>query len=152
MKFLPIVFFGLLIFTSCGEKKNETEQDVSRTPMSNRSMPSSVQKSNISIDDAALIILDPKIKSYSEELNEANKKYNSGKTLKSKSALIDAYIKYADYMQYESTVSPMKGKYRKALSLYRKALELDSGNSRVMAEITQIEGIYKSMGRPIPND
>ncbi|MBU2445757.1 MAG: hypothetical protein KJ666_09325 [Bacteroidetes bacterium] len=148
--YLVILLISISIF---GCKSDDKELSPQQSPqMMGQGMNPQTSSSGISITDETLAEIDPAIKSYSEKLNSLLKNYVSDKSLKNKSELIESYIRYADYMQYESPVSPMKGKYRKALSLYRKALELNSGNSKVMAEITQIEDIYKSMGRPIPSD
>jgi tetratricopeptide (TPR) repeat protein len=131
---------------------NEYRSEEQSRPMMDQQTKTQSSASNISISDDVLAEIDPAIKKFSDKLNSDFRNYEAEKSLSNKSILIEAYVQYADYMQYESTVSPMKGKYRKALSLYRKALELDSGNSKVMAEIAQIEDIYKSMGRSIPID
>lgn len=148
--YLVVLLISISIF-GCKSDNKELSQQQSQQLMG-QGMNPQTSSSGISITDESLTEIDPAIKSYSEKLNSSLKNYVSDNSLKNKSELLESYIRYADYMQYESPVSPMKGKYRKALSLYRKALELDSGNSKVMAEITQIEDIYKSMGRPIPTD
>lgn len=41
-------------------------------------------------------------------------------------------------------------KFRQALQMFRKAVELDPKNERAAALIQQSEAIYKQMGRPVP--
>lgn len=41
-------------------------------------------------------------------------------------------------------------KFRQALQMFRKALELDPKNERAAALIQQTEAIYEQMGRPVP--
>jgi hypothetical protein len=52
---------------------------------------------------------------------------------------------------FEANLSPKK-KYKPALKHYRRILELDPSNAEAQRNKTQIEEIYTSMGRPIPND
>ena len=163
MKLLMITLFcSVFIFGCKSDNKGSSDLPAKSSakgqageqsaPMMNQQMNPQSTTSSISISDDVLAEIDSAIRNFSDELNSSIKKYETDKSLSNKSMLIESYIRYADYMQYESPVSPMKGKYRKALSLYRKAIELDAGNSKVMAEIAQIEDIYKSMGRPIPKD
>jgi len=46
--------------------------------------------------------------------------------------------------------TPPRVKYPVALRTYRSALKLDKDNVKAKQNIATIEGIYKSMGRPIP--
>lgn len=41
-------------------------------------------------------------------------------------------------------------KYRAALGDFRRALKLDSANAKAKQNVALIEGIYQSMGRPVP--
>ena len=52
-------------------------------------------------------------------------------------------------MMMKSTL-PSRPKYRGALKYFRRALELDKGNKPAAAGRDLIEGIYKSMGMPVP--
>lgn len=49
-----------------------------------------------------------------------------------------------------SPLLPAKDKYPKALRLFREALALDPKNKKAKDGRDLIEGIYRSMGRPIP--
>ena len=55
----------------------------------------------------------------------------------------------ADSMMADDSMPPNR-KYPAALREYRKVLELDKTNQKAKANVDQIEGIYKSMGRPVP--
>ena len=48
------------------------------------------------------------------------------------------------------TALPPMRKYPAALRAYRRVLELDKNNQKAKANVTQIEDVYKQMGRPIP--
>jgi len=151
MKFVLYYLIVAIFILSCKSEDKDSTKDQSEQMMNQQVSPQPAT-SSISISDDVLIEIDASIENYSNELTSSLKKYKSNNSLTNKSELIESYVRFADYMQYESSVSPMKRKYRKALSLYRKALELDNGNSKVMAEITQIEDIYRNMGRQIPTD
>ena len=104
------------------------------------------------VSTATLVAIDPEIKSFDEAVATAKSAYDKQSNDANKTALIDAYMRFADYMQYESPVSPRQGKYHRALIEYRHVLELDPANEKAEAEIKQIEDIYRSMGREIPGE
>ncbi len=64
-------------------------------------------------------------------------------------ALADAHVSYGDFYMNNAGMRPMV-KYPSALKEYRKALEFDKNNKAAKENIATIEGIYKSMGRPVP--
>lgn len=70
---------------------------------------------------------------------------------KTKYALVEAYMKFGNYMMLESPVSP-RSKYRPALKAYNRVLELDKSNEEAAKNKKQIEDIYTQMGMPIPKD
>jgi hypothetical protein len=45
---------------------------------------------------------------------------------------------------------PPRQKYPTALRAYREVLKHDKDNAKARKGIATIEGIYKSMGRPVP--
>lgn len=63
--------------------------------------------------------------------------------------LADAHVLVGNSMMYDESLPPFK-KYPGALREFRKALVFDKQNKKAKANIDTIEGIYKSMGRPIP--
>jgi tetratricopeptide (TPR) repeat protein len=64
-------------------------------------------------------------------------------------ALTAANMAAADSYMADAALPPMR-KYPAALRAFRKVLELDKTNQKAKANIATIEGIYKQMGRPIP--
>ena len=86
--------------------------------------------------DEAVALLDPAIK--------ANPKDAALKT-----TMVEALLGSADGYMYNEALPPFK-KYPAALRTYRRVLEFDKNNQKAKDNITTIEGIYKSMGRPIP--
>ncbi len=68
-----------------------------------------------------------------------------------KKELIAKHMAAGDYLMFEANLSPKK-KYKPALKHYRRVLELDPSNAEAQRNKQQIEEIYQSMGRPIPQD
>lgn len=66
-----------------------------------------------------------------------------------KKAYVEATYKYANTAMTDPNLPPAV-KYRAALALYRRALKVDPKHKQSLAEKKQIEDIYESMGRPIP--
>lgn len=66
-----------------------------------------------------------------------------------KPALSDAHTAYGESLMFNKELPPFR-KYPGALRQFRKAVEYDPKNQKAKAQIATIEGIYKSMGRPIP--
>ncbi len=66
-----------------------------------------------------------------------------------KKAFAAAVAQLGRATMYAPDLRPME-KYPQALRLYRQALSLDPKNSVALADKKMIEGVYKSMGRPVP--
>ncbi len=109
----------------------------------------------------AVFAADPKVVTDAKALSKAGK-YEEAITaleggLKStpkdapaiKKALSETYTAMGDASMYNEQLPPFR-KYPAALRAYRKAVENDKTNKKAADNIATIEGIYKSMGRPIP--
>lgn len=66
------------------------------------------------------------------------------------SAKIAAHYNYGIYLEYYANSKEMRTRMTDALKHFRRVLEIDPDNAEAQAEIEQIEGIYRSMGRDIP--
>lgn len=64
-------------------------------------------------------------------------------------ALAETHMAKADFFMFNKEMPPFR-KYPAALRSYRKVLEYDDENKKAKENISTIEGIYKSMGRPVP--
>ena len=64
-------------------------------------------------------------------------------------ALSEAYTGKGDVAMNDPALPPRQ-KYPDALRAFRKAVELDKDNAKAKDSIAMIEGIYKQMGRPVP--
>lgn len=68
-----------------------------------------------------------------------------------KKVLAVAYAARGTFRMNDDKAGP-RVKYRAALDDYRTALKADPANAEAKTNKEQIEGIYKSMGRPVPGD
>jgi tetratricopeptide (TPR) repeat protein len=66
-----------------------------------------------------------------------------------KPALSEAHTAYGESLMFNKDLPPFR-KYPGALRQFRKAVEYDPKNQKAKEHIATIEGIYKSMGRPVP--
>ncbi len=66
-----------------------------------------------------------------------------------KPALAEAHLAYGESLMFNKELPPFR-KYPGALKQFRKAVEYDAKNAKAKEHIATIEGIYKSMGRPVP--
>ncbi|MDQ1470076.1 MAG: mxaK protein [Bryobacterales bacterium] len=89
-------------------------------------------------------------KKYDEAITslEAASKANP-KSVEVKNTLVEALLAKADSVMADDAAPP-RTKYPTALRTYRQVLTVDKDNKKAQTNIATIEGIYKSMGRPIP--
>jgi tetratricopeptide (TPR) repeat protein len=80
-------------------------------------------------------------------LEAAHKK--NPKSTEVKAALVDALLAKGDSFMYNESLPP-RMKYPAALKAYRQVLQYEKANKKAQQNIATIEGIYKSMGRPVP--
>jgi tetratricopeptide (TPR) repeat protein len=71
------------------------------------------------------------------------------KSVEVQKALSEAYTGKGDIAMNNAALPPRQ-KYPEALRAFRKAVELDKENKKAKDSIEMIEGIYKQMGRPVP--
>ena len=84
------------------------------------------------------------------DLAEAKAAYDKNPSdAAAKKAYTDAMFQNAEYYMYTSPAPPNQ-KYPKALALYRQVLKLEPDNVRAKESAEIIEGIYRQMGRPVP--
>lgn len=88
-------------------------------------------------------------KKYDEAIAELEKAHKAKPQPDVKKALVDAYLAKGDSFMYNDSLPP-RMKYAPALRAYRSVLQYDATNKKAKENIATIEGIYKSMGRPIP--
>jgi hypothetical protein len=153
---LPLLIWGC---TKMQEKKgNETQPPVqsdmnnphSQNPMNNpHSMKSDKDVDNT--DMAPENAKDETAEKLSKEAYDFEKIYQKNNSESNKKQLIEKHLAAGNYLMFKANLHPKK-KYGPALKHYRRVLELDPGNDEAKTNKEQIEMIYESMGRPIPQD
>ena len=89
-------------------------------------------------------------KKYDEAITALEKAEKANpKAAEVKTAFAETYVAKGDSFMYNDALPP-RMKYPQALRSYRKALEYDKTNKKAQSGVSTIEGIYKSMGRPVP--
>ena len=102
-------------------------------------------KTDMATDDAQ----DKKADELTKAAFDFENNYKKDSNLKKE--LISKHMTAGNYLMFEANLSPKK-KYKPALKHYRRVLELDPNNVEAQRNKSQIEEIYTSMGRPIPQD
>lgn len=95
--------------------------------------------------------VDAELKRTEAAYTKAKTAYTKKPSAATKQALVVASTKFGTAAMISPTLD-RKVKYKKALHLYREALKLDPKNAEAKSNSEMIISIYKSMGRPIPND
>jgi len=88
-------------------------------------------------------------KKYDEAITQLEGAYKTKPNAELKKALADAQLAKGDSFMFNDAVPP-RVKYPTALKAYREVLKYDKDNKKAQQNIATIEGIYKSMGRPVP--
>ena len=88
-------------------------------------------------------------KKYDEAIAELETSYKAKPQPEVKNALVEANLAKADAFMNDQTAPP-RIRYTTALRAYRATLKYDPQNKKAQENIATIEGIYKQMGRPIP--
>jgi len=88
-------------------------------------------------------------KHYDEAISELETSYKAKPKPEVKAALAEANLAKADAFMYDESAPP-RVRYTTALRSYRETLKYDPQNKKAQENIATIEGIYKQMGRPIP--
>ncbi len=146
MKNTIVILSALLALSACGQKQEATTDSAAQQPAATAAQPAAKRD----VSTATLVKIDEDIQQYADAVDAAKAAYEAQENEANKTKLFKAYVAFGDYMQYDSNVSPREGKYHRALLEYRNALALNPDDQKVTGEITQIEDIYRSMGRPIP--
>ncbi len=92
---------------------------------------------------------DEKVVNLTKQADEADAKFRKTGAAGDKAECIEKQMAAANYLMFEADLPP-KDKYKPALQRYRRVLELDPKNDEAITNKKQIEDIYISMGKPIP--
>jgi tetratricopeptide (TPR) repeat protein len=88
-------------------------------------------------------------KKYDEAIAQLESANTAKPNAELKKTLAEAYLAKADSIMADQAAPP-RMKYPNALHAYREVLKYDSANQKAKDQIAQIEAVYRSMGRPIP--
>ena len=132
------------------EKKEMPDDSIHRNLKQNNSFHSTEEKSEGNSGENKEKMSGEGASKYITEADEADAKYQKSKSESDKKMCIEMQLKAANYLMFEADLPPRE-KYKPALTRYRRVIELDPKNEEAIANKTQIEEIYKSMGKPIPN-
>lgn len=153
---LLTLFVALLAGCSKMEEKKSTTENNTMPPvkpgtenphqnMSTEKGETQGDKTDMATDDAQ----DQKADELSKGAYDFENNYKKDNSLKKE--LIAKHLTAGNYLMFEANLSPKK-KYKPALKHFRRVLELDPTNAEALRNKGQIEEIYTSMGRPIPQD
>ncbi len=156
MKKLILLSVSALLIAGCSkmeEKKNVSDNKTmppvqQNMPNPHGNMPPD-QMNQGNMDAAPDSAVDPKADELSKGAYDFENNYKKDNGVKKE--LIAKHMAAGNYLMFEANLSPKK-KYRPALKHYKRVLELDPENAEAQRNKKQIEEIYESMGRPIPND
>jgi tetratricopeptide (TPR) repeat protein len=157
MRITLILFFAAVLLAGCSkmEEKKQNQPDTRQTPgdmqnphgnMQNGSQDKTGDKTDMAPEGAK----DEKADKLVKEADEFENTYKKSSTDENKKTLIDKHMAAGKYLMFEANLNP-KQKYGPALKQFKRVLELDPKNQEAMNNKMQIEDIYTSMGRPIPN-
>jgi len=132
------------------DKKEMPDDSIHRSLKQNNSFHGTEEKSEGNSGENKEKMSGEGASKYITEADEADAKYQKSKSESDKKMCIEMQLKAANYLMFEADLPPRE-KYKPALTRYRRVIELDPKNEEAIANKTQIEEIYKSMGKPIPN-
>jgi hypothetical protein len=157
MRITLILFFAAVLLAGCSkmEEKKQNQPETKQAPgdmqnphgnMQNGSQNQAGDKTDMAPDNAT----DEKADKLVKEADDFENIFKKSGTDENKKTLIDKHMAAGKYLMFEANLSPKK-KYGPALKQFKRVLELDPKNQEAMNNKMQIEDIYTSMGRPIPN-
>ncbi|MBL0107761.1 MAG: hypothetical protein IPP52_10860 [Ignavibacteria bacterium] len=160
LSFLTVIL--VIYFSSCNKEVPKELQNKSTQDNSEKKMPDDSIHRNLKSADPHSTLSennsgtknesagDKTIDIILKDADEANARYIKTKSEADKEACIEKQMLAANFLMFEADLPP-KEKYKPALVRYRRILEIDPSNKEAAANKKQIEDIYESMGKPIPN-
>lgn len=135
--YLPLVMVGLIVLAGCSQDK----QPVVAVPAQPAPTNGVGDHGNVPAD-----LLGKSETAY----KEAKAAYDKAPTdAAAKTKYVAATVQFGTANMMSETLD-RKVKYKEALKYYKVALKLDPKNAEALSNKEMIEGIYKQMGRPIP--
>ena len=158
MRIALLLLLSAFLIAGCSkmEDKKPVQQDnkqQTNTPNPHGNMPPAgdqQQMTNDKTDMASEDAVDKEADKLSKEAFDFESTFKKDNSDANKKKLAEMHLAAGNYLMFKANLNPKK-KYGPALKHYRRVLELDPKNQEAMANKQQIEDIYTSMGRPIPN-
>jgi hypothetical protein len=159
MRITLIFFITAVLLTGCSKmeekKQNQPETKQSATEMQNPNAQGNMQdgsqnrmeNKNDLVPETAV---DAKADKLIKEANDFENVYKKNNSDNIKSELMEKHLSAGIYLMYEAKLNPKK-KYGPALKQFNRVLELDPENPEAINNKMQIEEIFMSLGRPMPN-
>jgi hypothetical protein len=146
-KRLPILAaFALFVAAGCDMGMDDTAKPAAKTDASVPDKPKSEgMVTTPSADDQA------KLDGLTAKQEAAAKAMEAEATDATKKAFVETSMELANYLTFDAPLAPRE-KYRPALKLYNKVLEIEPDNEKAKETKKVIEDIYASMGMPVPQD
>ena len=145
---------ALVLAVSCATSEKVVVKDAGdavpppQAPMS--SQPPAMQSAPTSSSADNGNVTDKDLDTYKGDYERAKADYGKdSKDATKKDAYVKATDKYA-YASMMATSLDRSVKYKQALHLYRESLQIDPTDKDAQNWINQIEMIYKSLGKPVP--
>jgi hypothetical protein len=156
MRITLVLIFAVLLISGCSKmEEKKVNQNEIKSPSSNMQNPhtqGNMPDGQVTdkTDMAPETAVDEKADKLIKDANDFEEVFKKSNTIENKSTLIEKHMAAGVYLMYQANLNPKK-KYGPALKHFKRVLELDPNNKEAMSNRMQIEDIYNSMGRPIPN-
>jgi tetratricopeptide (TPR) repeat protein len=157
MRITIILLLFIAFFAGCSkmEDKKLNQNETKMPPSNNMQNPHTQgnmdgQMSGDKTDTAPESAVDEKADKLIKEANDFESTFKKSSSEENKKSLVEKHMAAGVYLMYQANLNPKK-KYGPALKHFKRVLELDPNNQEAIANKMQIEDIYNSMGRPIPN-
>lgn len=87
--------------------------------------------------------------SKAEAYRRAEESYKASPSIDANGKVADAAFDYGEEIMLSAELRPQE-KYPHALKLFRRAVQFQPDHRRALDNITMIESIYASLGKPVP--
>jgi len=157
MRITLILFVAFALFAGCSKmEEKKVGQNENKMPPSNMQNPHNqgdMKQDGLTgdmTDMAPESAVDEKADKLIKEANDFESTFKKSNTEENKKSLVEKHMAAGVYLMYQANLNPKK-KYGPALKHFKRVLELDPNNKEAISNKMQIEDIYNSMGRTIPN-
>lgn len=155
MKSFFLLLFSIALLISCNSSSESALQTQINTLLESHNYNEALQviQAAPSTEETQKMALDIRVAngSYLTDKIESLKKTDLS-VAENVNALVKAHVDFGIFLEYYGEHLAMKDRMTNSLAHFRRALQLDPQNEKAQAEIAQIESVYASMGRPVPQE